>query len=285
MTTITTTTPQTIKKQIFSFQVNEETPALEFLAENTKLSKMVLKKLFTNGAIWIIEGTSEKRQRKIKSNLNAGTRVRVYYDPAIKEFDIEKVECMHDTHNWGIWYKPAGLLSQGTKYGDAYSILRIIERRNNRPPYLVHRLDRETQGLMIIAYNKKAAAYFSEQIKERKVKKYYQALLLGNLEADSGTISHDIDDQEAVTEYRVLDRSDKYTLVEALLVTGRKHQLRIHFNNLGHPIMGDPKYGENNSFRDGMQLLASKLIFTAPGRNNEMDLTIRKSFQIRIPKE
>lgn len=279
-----TTAPQTIKKQIFSFQVNEETPALEFLAENTKLSKMVLKKLFTNGAIWIIEGNSEKRQRKIKSDLPAGCRVRVYYDPAIKDFDPNLVECMHDTHNWGIWYKPPGLLSQGTKYGDAFSILRIIERRNNRPPYLVHRLDRETAGLMIIAYNKKAAAYFSEQIKERKIKKYYQALLLGRLEADSGTIVRDIDDQEAITEYRVIDRSEDYTLVEALLVTGRKHQLRIHFNEIGHPIMGDPRYGENNSFRYGMQLVASKLVFTAPGRNNEMDITIRKSFQIRIPK-
>ena len=270
------------KKKIYSFAVKEKTPALEFLAENTKLSKMIIKKLFNAGAIWVIDAKGENRLRKIKGDLEADTRVRVYHDPSIKPFDMELVECIHDTHNWGIWFKPAGLLSQGTKYGDQFSILRLVEKKINRPGLLVHRLDRETSGLMIIAYNKKIARYFSEQIRERKVHKYYQAVLKGELENDTGEIRFDIDGKEAVTEYKVLERKNGQTLVEALLITGKKHQLRIHFDHIGHAIMGDPRYGSFNSHEDGLQLVASKIILLAPGRNNEMKFEISENKKLKI---
>lgn len=267
------------KKQIFSFTTKEEVEALDFLAVNTKLSKMQLKKLFAAGAVWIVDKNNEKRIRKVKSIVPAGIKLRVYFDPNIKPYDMSGVRCLHDTHNWGIWYKPAGLLSQGTKYGDEYSILREVEKRLNKAPFLVHRLDRETSGLMIIAYNKKACAHFSDELKHRKIKKYYQAVLLGNLETNEGIIKTQIEGAEAITEYKVLKRNDTNTLVECLLVTGKKHQLRIHFSELGHPIMGDPRYGKNNSHSDGLQLVANKITLNAPGRFNEM------TFELKNPDE
>jgi len=128
----------------------------------------------------------------------------------------------------------------------------------------VHRLDKDTSGILLVAKNDKALEFLQKQFKERRVKKKYLALVVGNLKKEEGIIETLIgrsprdrrkqkvylpgepDSQEkrkAVTEYKVLQRFENYTLIEVEPRTGRKHQIRTHFVYLGHPIAGDKLYG------------------------------------------
>ncbi|OIQ16171.1 MAG: hypothetical protein BM556_16055 [Bacteriovorax sp. MedPE-SWde] len=267
-------TEEVTKRKVYSFKVDKETPYLELLAEKTPFSKMALKRLFASGAIWINEGKTDRRVRKVKGTLKAGEKIKIYFDPNIKKVDMTNLKCVHDTHNWGVWFKPAGLLSQGTKFGDEFTMLRHVEKQINRMPYLVHRLDRETSGLIIMAYDRKSARFFSEQIRERQVKKFYQVEVKGILENDTGEINSPIEDKEAITKYRVLKRMVDSTFVEAEIITGRKHQIRVHFTEIGHPVYGDPKYGEDNAHPEGLRLVASRIKMREPGRKHWMKVRI-----------
>jgi len=139
-------------------------------------------------------------------------------------------------------------------------------------PRRVHRLDKDTSGVLLIAKNDKALEFLQKQFKERKVKKKYLALVIGNLKTNEGEISTLIGrsagdkrkqkvylinepgsqgKREAKTRYKVLQRFKDYDLIEIEPQTGRKHQIRTHFVYLGHPILGDKLYGFKNQPRPG----------------------------------
>ncbi len=252
------------KKQTFTYHCKGETVgAADALVEVSGFSKAKIKGLMSAGAVWLHAGKKQKVIRRASSLVKKDEKIKLYFDPNIKEFDMSKVQCVHDTHNWGIWFKPAGLLSQGTKYGDEFTILRHIEKSINREVFLIHRLDRETSGLMIFAYNKKAARLLSEQIRERSIRKFYQAVVHGTL-SESGESHDPIDDKEAHTKYEVVSHKDGNTNLDVEIITGRKHQIRIHLANIGYPVIGDKAYGK----RDGrsLKLVAYKLILNDPYR-------------------
>ncbi len=143
-----------------------------------------------------------------------------------------------------------------------------LKKAGNPPRYgAVHRLDKDTSGLVLIAKNTEALIFFQKQFKQRKVEKKYKGLLTGNLKKDKGEIRTLIgrnpkerkrqkvflkgepnsqNSREAVTFFKVLKRFKGYTLVEVSIKTGRKHQIRVHFSYLGHPLAGDKKYGFKN---------------------------------------
>jgi 23S rRNA pseudouridine1911/1915/1917 synthase len=133
-------------------------------------------------------------------------------------------------------------------------------------PGIVHRLDRETSGAMVVARNDKAHEHLSEQFRSRNVRKIYLALVHGKMPRDSGTITLPISrdprrrtrmtaratkGRHARTDWRVVARLDGCTLVEAVLHTGRTHQIRAHFAAIGHPVVGDTLYGAPRSLRAG----------------------------------
>jgi 23S rRNA pseudouridine1911/1915/1917 synthase len=150
-------------------------------------------------------------------------------------------------------------------------------------PGIVHRLDRDTSGLLMVARNDAAQASIMAQLKARRVKKTYQALVLGSVAAATGRIEAPIgrdpkhrtkmavvpDGRPSVTGYRVRERFDGWTLLELDLVTGRTHQIRVHLDAIGHPVAGDPVYGTGTSRRgpEGLGRLflhASRLELTSP---------------------
>ena len=132
-----------------------------------------------------------------------------------------------------------------------------------RPPVLAHRLDKDTSGLLIVAKDDLAQSSLMAQLKARRVKKTYLALVQGSVAAEVGRIEAPIgrdpaerkrmavvaDGREATTGYRVRERFAGWTLLEVDLVTGRTHQIRVHLTEIGHPIAGDPTYGNGTSRR------------------------------------
>jgi len=156
-----------------------------------------------------------------------------------------------------------------------------------KKPGIVHRLDRETSGIMLVALNQEAFTYFKELFKNREVKKTYHAFVYENIKEDSGVIDKPIgrsrndfrqwqagskargEMRDAVTEFRVMGRStDKsFTFVEAMPKTGRTHQIRVHFKHLSHPLVADALYAPNRGNQLGFERMAlhsKKIEFTGP---------------------
>lgn len=157
-------------------------------------------------------------------------------------------------------------------------------------PGIVHRLDKNTSGLLVVAKNDKAHLCLSKQIQEKTCKRCYIALCDGNFKEDQGTIVTHIarskkdrkkmavcDDNEgklAITNYRVVERYQDYTLVEFELKTGRTHQIRVHASYIHHPIVGDDVYGKKSKFKLSGQLLhAYKIEFHQPSTDELICVT------------
>ncbi len=245
--------------------------ACDFLSLKTGLSKALVKKVMTNGGAWQISGKRKNRLRKAKKDIKVGDQMEFYYDSKLPEIDTSEIKCLFETRSYGVWFKPANVLSQGTKFGDLGSIQRHVEKLRGKEVHLVNRLDKETAGLIVLAYNPKAQKAFAN-IWSKKVKKFYQAIVLGHLEGE-GEIDQQIEGKKAVTKYKVSKVLKKTTKVEVEILTGKKHQIRIHFNSIGHPVMGDPKYGEGNKNREGLKLIATRLDFQDPFDKSKKSIT------------
>jgi len=184
----------------------------------------------------------------------------------------------------------------------------FLKKVANPPRYgIVHRLDRETSGVLLIAKNKKSLNFYQKQFKERKVIKRYIALVLGKLKQRKGKIETLIGrspdnrlrqkvflpfepaakgKRRAITKYRVLkifsDGNQKYTLVEVEPETGRKHQIRVHFKYIGHPVLGDRLYGFKNQIFPGKlkRLFLHAFYLKISLLNNK-----KKEFKSKLPGE
>ena len=156
-------------------------------------------------------------------------------------------------------------------------------------PGIVHRLDKDTSGLLLVAKNDFAHESLANQIKEKTCKRYYLAVLEGNLKQDSGIIETNLDrskkdrkkyevcpdnqGKRAITLFNVVKHLKGYTLVEFELKTGRTHQIRVHAKYLGHPVVGDMTYGfKNNEKLNGQLLHAYKIMFFEPSTNEQITI-------------
>ena len=155
-------------------------------------------------------------------------------------------------------------------------------------PGIVHRLDKDTSGLILIAKNDCAHLSLTTQIAEKTAKRFYIALVDGNVKADEGVIEQPVDrnpkdrkkmavvkdGRPAKTAYKVLERFGRYTLMEFELFTGRTHQIRVHCAYMRHPVVGDPLYGGSNAFGLKGQLLhAAMLVVNHPSTGERMEFT------------
>ena len=162
-------------------------------------------------------------------------------------------------------------------------------------PGIVHRIDKDTAGLLIVAKNDDSHAFLSSQLQDHTLGRKYFALVLGRIEENEGKIIAPIGrDQkfrqkmavdlmhgkDAETDFKVLERFRDATLVECSLKTGRTHQIRVHMNYIGHPVIGDPLYGRGNRsiYDDGQLLFAHEIHFIHPKTKKEM------TFSVDLPK-
>ncbi|HLR10812.1 MAG TPA: RluA family pseudouridine synthase [Sporosarcina sp.] len=155
-------------------------------------------------------------------------------------------------------------------------------------PGIVHRTDKDTSGLLMVAKNDQAHVSLVDQLVDKTVKRVYVALVHGHIPHSNGKIDAPIGRDEhdrqkmtvtdrgkdAITHFKVLERFDQYTLVQCELETGRTHQIRVHMNYIGHPLVGDPKYGLPNTIPFGGQVLHAETIgFTHPTTGEYMEFT------------
>jgi len=250
-----------------------------FVADRTGLSRSFVQKLISEGRLVDDSG----RQLRANSEVRGGGVTLEVAPPEIP-YHLEPdptivVPVVYEDDDLLIVDKPAGLvvhpapghwrgtlvnalLARGDRYGGIAGVAR---------PGIVHRLDRDTSGLLIVAKNDAAQASVMAQLKARRVRKTYLALVQGSVSAAVGRIEAPIgrdpkdrkrmavvpDGRRAVTGYRVRERFAAWTLLELDLVTGRTHQIRVHLTALGHPVAGDPVYGTGTSRRgpDGLERL------------------------------
>lgn len=152
-------------------------------------------------------------------------------------------------------------------------------------PGIVHRIDKDTSGLLMVAKNDQAMLSLSAQLKAKTNQRKYLAIVHGNFKEEAGTINAPIgrskkdrkkmaiveDGRPAVTHFKVLERFTDYTLIECELETGRTHQIRVHLKYIGHPVAGDPLYGPRNTLKGNGQFLHAKLLgFKHPRTGEEL---------------
>lgn len=254
--------------KIYKKTVTQKQTLGDFLLSITKLTPKELGEAATKGAVWIQRKGKGKilRIRVLNEMLAAGDVIQLNYDPKVLKLpEVTHLDCVYEDQNYGVWIKPAGVVPQGSQASDHASVLRYVEKVKNKEVFLVHRLDRETEGLMLVAYHSKAAALLSDLFQKNKIHKEYEAIVLGEMErGHRETIRASLDDKEAVTHIEVLGNKNNQSHLKVTIETGRLHQIRRHLDFIGHPIMGDPKYGKGNKNRQGLKLIANSLSFTDP---------------------
>lgn len=221
----------------------------------------------------------------------------------------KEIEIIHEDENLIIVNKPEGIIVIPDQHTDEKkTLVGKLKKQFNQKIWVVHRIDRDTTGVMVFAKNAEAHRFVSMQFEASKVHKKYLALLSGVLEDDSGTIDKPIlitgrdvnidpSGKESITDYNVIERFKGYTFAEAMPRTGRRHQIRIHFWSIGHPLAIDAEYGTADpimlsSFKrnykskdvekpliDRLTLHASALTLTVPGINEE------RTFEAPLPKD
>ena len=203
------------------------------------------------------------RTRRAQGELRHGDRIELYYDPNILKLTVNITPiCLFKSNHYSVWIKPAGVLAQGTKFGDHISLLRHVEKELGRT-YLIHRLDREVHGLMLLAHSSTAAATFSQMFKEHRIQKIYRATVKGIIsEKEATSITLPLDGKTAQTNFQILTRGTDSTDVEIELITGRLHQIRRHFASIQHPVIGDYRYGIKGE--GPLRLQAYRLSFGDP---------------------
>lgn len=266
---------------------------------NPNLSRTAIQRLLEKEKI-SVNGKNQKASYKVSLNDIIEVEEEEIQECNLKPQDIP-LEIVYDDNDIIVINKPKGIVvhpANGNPDGTIVNAIMNICKDSlsgiggELRPGIVHRLDKDTSGLLIIAKNDKAHINMSEQIKDRKVKKTYIALVRGVVKENEATINMPIGrstkdrkkmavtkkGKEAITHFRVLQRYDKYTLLEIKIDTGRTHQIRVHLAEIGYPVIGDYTYsnGKNEFGIQGQLLHAKRLEFTHPITNEEMKLEVEE---------
>ncbi|KZK39087.1 Ribosomal large subunit pseudouridine synthase D [Lactococcus cremoris] len=285
------------------FIIKEENNQLRLdkaLANQTELSRSLLTELIRDGKV-LVNGEVKKAKYKVQT----GDRIDVEI-PKDEVLDIVAedlpLEIVYEDLQVAVVNKPQGMVvhpaaghASGTLVNALmYHIKDLSSINGVIRPGIVHRIDKDTSGLLMVAKNDKAHESLAAQLKDKSSKRRYLAIVHGEIPNDKGTIEAPIGrnpkerkkqavvsgGKPAITHFEVLERFLGYTLVALRLETGRTHQIRVHMNYIGHPVAGDPLYGPNKTLtpNHGQFLHAETLGFEHPTTGEFME------FQAEVPE-
>lgn len=283
-----------------------------FVAAEEGITRSAAAKLAEGGKI-TVNGVSAAKNYKLKG----GEAIVIEYPPVeSSEAEAEDIalDVIYEDNDIIVINKPSGMVVHPAAGNHSGTLVNALLHHCGESlsgiggvirPGIVHRIDKDTSGLLVVAKNDSAHLSLSGQIKEHNVSRIYYAIVCGNLKNDSGTIDAPIgrspfdrkkmaiirdplkSAKNAVTHYEVLERFKGFSFVRCVLETGRTHQIRVHMSSVGHPLLGDEVYGgagskfcqNNKKLISGQCLHAGELILTHPATGKEM------RFRSSLPEE
>lgn len=264
---------------------------LDLLASQSELPRQRLKAAMTKGAVWLTRGRNTQRLRRVTRKLQIGDEIHLYYDEAVLNEEPPEPSLIADLGAYSVWYKPYGLRSQGSKWGDHCTLVRWAETRlqPQRTAFTVHRLDRAASGLMLIAHAKASAATISQMFAKREIDKRYRAWVHGDFSTQTSPVRVElaIDERDAASEFSLCELSNdkQRSLVDVRIESGRKHQIRRHLAHLGFPIVGDRLYGSGAVDGVDLQLSACSLSFNCPVENKQVSYHLPPACALLEPEK
>ena len=265
-----------------------------YAAELADVTRSRAGALIREGRVSVDGAAQSKAGFKLKPGMAVRVEVPAAVPAEVTAEDID-LEILYQDDDLAVVYKPSGMVVHPAAGNESGTLVNaLLKHLDNLSgiggeirPGIVHRIDKDTSGLLLVAKNDRSHVCLSEQIRAHTVHRAYRAIVIGGFREEEGTVEgpigrHPTDrkrmaivpgGKEAVTHWRVLERLRGATLIEAKLTTGRTHQIRVHMASIGHPVLGDPVYGPKKSpypVAGGQLLHAFRIGFVHPSTGEEM---------------
>ena len=285
-----------------SFIVNEEEDGLRLdkllTIEIPGYSRSYLQGLLKDGNV-LVNGKSAKASMKMKENDAVSFSIPDKILPDIVPENLP-LDILYEDKDVLVVNKPKGMVVHPAPGHYTKTLVNAllyrfnISKTSNMRPGIVHRLDKDTSGLMLVAKNEETHEKLASMIANKEVERHYLAITEGVIKSDTGTIDApigrdpnnrqkmqvtDVNAKNAITHFKVLERFKKNTLIECILETGRTHQIRVHLAYIGYPILNDPTYSKGKCSEFGQMLHSTSIKFKHPRTNEEL------YFKVEPPQE
>ncbi len=278
---------------IISVEDNEDIRIDKYLAEKLDISRSKVQKLINEEKI-IVNNKVVSNSYSVKIDDVIEVNDELDYNISVEAEDIP-IDIVYEDDDLLIINKESGMVvhpAPGHYHGTLVNALLYLYPLNSgdkERPGIVHRLDKDTSGLMVVAKNEWTHEKLGEMISTKKVERKYLALVQGVIKHETGKIdapigrdSHnrqkmavtDVHGKEAITHFKVLETFDNTSYIECILDTGRTHQIRVHMAYIGHPVLNDPLYGKGNCTEFGQMLHSYAIRFNHPRTGKELFFTV-----------
>ena len=265
-----------------------------FVAEVADVTRSRAGTLIKEGRVRADGSVQQKAGFKLKAGMTVSVEIPEAVPAEICAEDID-IDILYQDSDVAVVFKPSGMVVHPAAGNESGTLVNaLLKHLDNLSgiggeirPGIVHRIDKDTSGLLLVAKNDKSHVSLSEQIKAHTVHRAYRSIVIGGFKQDEGTVDAPIgrhptdrkkmaivpDGRNACTHWTVLEPLKGATLIEARLTTGRTHQIRVHMSSIGHPVLGDPVYGPKKSpypVEGGQLLHAYRIGFVHPTTGEEM---------------
>ena len=269
-----------------------------YLSEKLSISRSKVQKLIKEDKVQV-NGKNINANYLVKTNDEIAINDDLNYEITIEPEDIP-LDVIYEDNDLMVINKESGMVVHPAPGHYTKTLVNAllyrfnISKTSNMRPGIVHRLDKDTSGLMLVAKNEETHEKLANMIANKEVERHYLAITEGVIKSDTGTIDApigrdpnnrqkmqvtDVNAKNAITHFKVLERFKKNTLIECILETGRTHQIRVHLAYIGYPIVNDPTYSKGKCSEFGQMLHSTSIKFKHPRTNEEL------YFKVEPPQE